>query len=113
MAAHAPGQSPTKAPVSVPAPVQASVPNATAPAPAPVQAPTASSPHQRNSWLTQGLERTLYAPTPNESSPEMCKRSGSHGGQTRLPNQPTQCTQKSAESTQKRTSKFTTFISHQ
>lgn len=110
---HAPVQLLAEAPAPVPAPIGAAVADAAATTLAPMQAPAAQSPNPRQSWPTQGLDRTSSAPAPSENdSTNKRKRSDSHEGRTQLPTQPAKRTHKSAERAQERTPETATVVSH-
>lgn len=119
--APVPASTPVQAPVEVPAPVQA--PGAEAPAPTPAaaaapapaqtQAPAVQSPNQRESWPTQGLERTPPEQAQGGAdSPNKRKRSNSSEGRTQLPTQPAKRTQRAPapERTQERTPETGTIV---
>ncbi|KAJ4153998.1 hypothetical protein LMH87_010462 [Akanthomyces muscarius] len=109
--AEAPFPDAVQPPAEPPAPVQAPAVDA---APAAAQGPADQSPNQRESWPTQGLDRTPSAPASGENdSPNKRKRSDSHEGRTQLPTQPAKRTHKSSERTQELTPETGTVVSHQ
>ncbi|OAA60726.1 C6 zinc finger domain-containing protein [Cordyceps fumosorosea ARSEF 2679] len=72
----------------------------------------AQSPNQRESWPTQGLERTPPVPAPSESdSSNKRKRSHSNEGRTQLPTQPVKRIQKATDRTHERTPESATVTS--